>query len=77
MANLSVRRIDDDVYERLRVQAAEHGISMEEEVRRILKQAVSAPERLGELALECFGPAHGVELELEPRTPHDPVDLGE
>lgn len=77
MANLSVRKIDDDIYERLRVQAAEHGISMEEEVRRILKRAVSAPDQLGELALECFGPAHGIELELAPRTPHDPVDLGE
>jgi plasmid stability protein len=77
MANLSVRKIDDDIYERLRVQAAEHGISMEEEVRRILKRAVSAPDRLGELALECFGPAHSVELELPPWKPHEPLDLGE
>ena len=75
MASLSVRKIDDDVYERLRSRAAQHGISMEEEARRILQRAVTAPERLGELALECFGPAHGVELTLPPREPHEPPDF--
>lgn len=77
MASLSVRRIDDDVYERLRIRAAREGVSMEEEVRRIIQRAVSAPDRLGQLALECFGAAHGVELELPPREPHEPVDFGE
>jgi plasmid stability protein len=33
MGNLSVRRPDNDTLERLRVRAAEHGVSMEE-VRR-------------------------------------------
>lgn len=75
MASLSVRKLDEEVYQELRKRAAEHGISMEEEVRRILEQAVAAPERLGELALECFGPEHGVELELPPRRPHEPLDL--
>jgi len=75
MASLSVRNIDDAVYERLRICAAEHGISMEEEVRRIIQRSVASPERLGELALECFGSAHGVELELPARQTHEPVDL--
>lgn len=48
---------------------------MEEEVRRIIRRAVAAPERLGDLALRCFGPAYGVELELPPREPHEPLDL--
>lgn len=77
MASLSVRKIDDGVFERLRVRAAEHGVSMEEEVRRIIRRAVAAPERLGELAVRCFGSSHGVELELPPRPPHDPLDLDE
>lgn len=77
MASLSVRRIDDEVYEKLRVRAAENGVSMEEEVRRIICRAVAAPQRLGELALKCFGPAHGVKLDLAPRRPHEPMDLGE
>jgi plasmid stability protein len=75
MASLSVRRLDREVYERLQSRAARHGISMEEEVRRILERAVAAPDRLGQLALECFGPAHGIELELPPREPHEPPDL--
>ena len=43
MASLSVRKIDADVYERLRIRAAQHGVSMEEEVRQILKRVVAAP----------------------------------
>ena len=76
MASLSVRKIDDDVYERLRIRAAQHGVSMEEEVRRILKRAVAAPARLGDLALEYFGD-DGVELALPHREPHDPMTFGE
>jgi plasmid stability protein len=49
---------------------------MEEEVREILKRAVAAPERLGDLALEYFG-TNGVELELPPREPHEPCLSGE
>jgi plasmid stability protein len=75
MASLSVRRIDDRVFEKLRVRAAEHGVSMEEEVRQIIQRAVAAPQRLGELAVRCFGPANGVELELPPRSPHEPPEL--
>lgn len=75
MANLSVRRIDKETYEQLRVRAAKHGISMEEEVRQILRRAVSAPERLGDLALRQFGPDRGVELSIPPRTPHDPLAM--
>jgi plasmid stability protein len=75
MASLSVRKVEPEVYERLQTRAAEHGVSMEEEVRRILRQAVAAPERLGALAVECFGPDHGVDLELPAREPHEPLDL--
>ena len=76
MPSLSVRKIDDDVYRRLRIRAAERGVSMEEEVRRILRLAVAAPERLGDLALEYFG-TDSVELELPPRKPHHPMTVGE
>ena len=73
MANISIRKIDDDVYERLRVRAATHGVSMEEEVRQILKNTVNAPERLGDLAVECFGEKNGVDLTLPSHKPHDPI----
>jgi antitoxin FitA len=53
MAQLVVRNLDDDVKARLRVLAAEHGRSMEEEVRAILRQAVSrAPRPSGGLGSE-------------------------
>jgi len=76
VANLSVRKIDDKIYERLKLRAREHGISMEAEVRRILTRAVAAPRRLGDLAVAQFGPDHGIELTLPPRRPHEPPDLG-
>lgn len=76
MGNLSVRRLDQETLERLRVRAAEHGVSMEEEARRILSEAVAAPRRLGDMAVSLFGASHGVELELSPRMPHEPPDLG-
>jgi plasmid stability protein len=45
MAQISVRNLDEDVKARLRVLAAEHGRSMEEEVRAILRQAVDEKPR--------------------------------
>jgi len=48
---MSVRKLDEETLNRLRDRAARHGVSMEEEVRQILKRAVAAPERLGDLAM--------------------------
>lgn len=79
MANLTIRKIDPAVKERLRVRAAQHGHSMEEEARRILSEACTpaeSPTSLGDLALELFGVEGGVELELPPRDrPREPPDF--
>jgi plasmid stability protein len=75
MASLSIRKLDDEIYDQLRDRAARHGVSMEEEARQILKRAISAPERLGDLFLKVFTPAGGVDLDLPPREPHEPIDL--
>ena len=76
MANLSVRKIDDETVAHLRVRAARHGVSMEEEVRRIIKQAVATPERLGDLAIRLFSPEYdGAELELPKREVHEPMEF--
>jgi len=77
VASLSVRKLDDETLSRLRVRAAMRGVSMEEEARRILEEAVRAPDLLGDLALGIFGPERGVDLELPDRTPHEPLDLTE
>ena len=71
MASITIRNLDDGVKTRLRVRAAEHHRSMEEEVRIILRNAVDAPRvRSRDLAAftrECFASVGGVELELPPR----------
>ena len=77
VANLSVRKLDEETLSRLRIRAATHGVSMEEEARRILKNAVSTPQRLGDLAVGIFGPKHGIDLRIPDSTPHEPPDLTE
>lgn len=44
MAMLTIRNLDDDLKAQLRIRAAQHGLSMEEEVRRILQQILSPPQ---------------------------------
>jgi plasmid stability protein len=70
MASITVRNLEDALKTRLRVRAAEHGRSMEEEARCILRDALDreSPRNLADLALELFGPERGVDLE-----PHPPV----
>lgn len=78
MASLSVRKLDDRIYEQLRVRAEEHGISMEEEVRRILCQVVRAPDKLSDVFQKYFGPNNGVDLDLSAHhNPHHPMDFNE
>jgi plasmid stability protein len=71
VAAISVRDLDDDVRERLRVRAARNGRSMEAEVRAILTAAVSEPEPPADLFTtlhERFAALGGVDLELPART---------
>ncbi len=70
MAVLTIRGLDDDVRDKLRVRAAEHGRSMEAEARAILTEAVESPvERtLVDAHLEMRKALGGLELEIPPRT---------
>ena len=48
MGTLTIRNLDNDIKTRLRVSAALHGCSMEEEVRTILRNALQVqPEPRG------------------------------
>ena len=40
MASITIRNLDDHIKQRLRVRAATHGRSMEEEARDILRQVM-------------------------------------
>jgi plasmid stability protein len=75
MANLTIRRLDDQTYERLKARASRDGVSMEEEARRILAGAVAPPSCLGDLFVKTFGVARGFDLTLPRRQPHEPPDL--
>lgn len=71
MASITIRNLDDDLKARLRVIAASHGRSMEEEVRVILAEALAKhdkPSGLGSRIHKRFAALGGVDLELPPRT---------
>jgi plasmid stability protein len=66
MGSITIRNLDDSLKSRLRVQAAVHGRSMEDEARDILRSALSRePGRQRNLAAAIrarFAPLGGVEL---------------
>lgn len=68
---MTIRNIDEQLKRRLRVQAAMHGRSMEEEARDILRSALSAKPENGESLVEAIRsrvlPLGGVDLDLAPR----------
>jgi plasmid stability protein len=69
MATITVRNLDDDVKELLRIAAARKGHSMEEEARLILKQALTttAPDfGLGSQLRQRFADLSSAPLEMPP-----------
>lgn len=70
MAVLTIRNFDEALKARLRLVAAQHGRSMEEEVRQILRRSLQQAPAGVELAARIhqrFAGEGGVELELPPR----------
>ena len=71
MSTLTVRNIEPAIKDKLRVTAAAHGHSMEEEVRSILRQAmtqVAKPSGLGSRIHERFAAMGNVTLPLPERS---------
>jgi plasmid stability protein len=75
MSTITVRGLDDDVKQRLRVRAAAHGRSMEAEVREILAAALSMPSpverKLGAWLIEQFDGIAGDDSRLFDVRQHD------
>jgi plasmid stability protein len=76
MATLTIRGIPDSLKKALRLRAAKHGRSMEEEARQLLRQAMTAERaaaNLGSRIAARFGEVGGVNLpalrRTLPRTP--------
>ena len=75
MANITVRNLDDEVQRRLKQRAAEHGRSMEAEVRSILTAAL-ARGGFAQAWVEATQDLRGDELPLPERSAPRRVDLG-
>lgn len=71
MAALTIRKLDQKTKTRLRVRAAHHGRSMEEEAREILRSALTASARtkgnLSEAIRRRFASFGGIKLSLPKR----------
>jgi plasmid stability protein len=71
MATITIRNLDDRTKSRLRLRAAQHSRSMEEEARTILRNALAAeapnaPDLAAAIAAR-FRALGGVELDIPPR----------
>ena len=80
MATLTLRRLDPQTKARLRVRAAHHGRSMEEEAREILRAALASQRtarmNLAEFIRSRIEPLGGVELPQVVREPmREPPDF--
>ena len=81
MASMTIRNLDESLKRRLRVRAAEHGKSMEEEAREILRTALSQEHadshRLSSHIHGRFAEIGGVDHRLPEREPvRQPPELG-
>jgi len=82
MATLTIRKLDDSIKQSLRIQAAHHGVSMEEEARRILQSSLSRKieqDKLGYRINQHFVQAGGVNEKIIPERsmPRPAPDLTE
>ena len=82
MASILIRKIDERLKSRLRVRAAKHGRSMQQEALEILKAGLLAKSQkepsLVEAIRKRVEPLGGIELELPPRElPREPPDFGQ
>lgn len=73
MASITIRNLDEQTKARLRVRAAHHQRSMEEEARSILRASLAEettqPRNLADSIRERFRPLGGAELAIPRREP--------
>jgi plasmid stability protein len=75
MPGLTIRNLDPAVKKGLRMQAARHACSMEEEARRILRAAILQPVKekgLGSFIQQKFKKIGGVEIDTVRSAPRSP-----
>jgi plasmid stability protein len=75
MANLSIRKLDDHVYKLLQLRALSHHVSMEEEVRSILTDALNPSLSITQIFAHNFSCGIAENLEVPPKKFHDPIEF--
>jgi antitoxin FitA len=80
MASITIRNLKDELKQQLRMRAARHGRSMEDEAREILRVALAEqatpPQDLGQTIHRRFATLGGVELPTVSREPmREPPNL--
>lgn len=78
---MTIRGVDERLKKQLRVRAASHGRSMEDEARDILRAALSleatAPGNLAAAIRARVAPLGGITLDIPPRAAlREPIDFG-
>ncbi len=81
MASITIRNMDEQTKARLRMRAARHQRSMEDEARNILRAAlaerVAASRSLADAIFRRFQPLGGIDLQVPAREPmRDPPKPG-
>ena len=73
MASITIRRLPEITKRKLRMRAARHGRSMEQEARELLEAGLAQPEakseNLGQAIHKRFAALGGVDLKIPPRGP--------
>jgi plasmid stability protein len=79
MASITIRQLPENTKRKLRIRAAQHGCSMEQEARAILQNELDgAPRKLTKpktgadfvrAVRDIFEPLGGVDLKIPPRGP--------
>lgn len=67
LPSITVRNLPEDLHRRIRLYAAEHGLSAEAAVRRLLDEATRPAGRLGDVIV-AYARARAVDF---PETPRD------
>lgn len=76
MTRITIRNVDDELKERLKARASEHGRSMEAEAREILREVLErakagttiVPGNMGDAIRAIVEPVGGLELDIPPRS---------
>ena len=73
MSSITIRQLEEGTKRKLRIRAAQHGRSMEQEAREILRNELNRAgeqrENLAERIRRRFAPFGGVDLKIPPREP--------